>query len=57
MSHNEPSDLRLDVLGKTLVNTNGWKSYFFGLTAAFVFGVGLYTIGTVGGEAVKNAMD
>jgi hypothetical protein len=38
-------NLRLDVGGRNIVSSTGWKSYFIGATVALVVGVGLFTLG------------
>jgi len=50
MSNNDESqspneNLRLDVGGRNIVSSSGWKSYFIGAGVALVVGVGLFTLG------------
>ncbi len=56
MSDTEDSSketLRLDVGGRNVVLSSGWKSYFIGAGVALVVGVGLYTLGKSAPDTVS----
>ena len=54
MSDNSNENLRLDVGGKKIVSSSGWKSYVIGASVALLMGVGLFTLGSNAPDAFRS---